>query len=602
MYKYLGRPCRNFNILAKTVMIDPLDGREKLVLSNFVAGGTGSLILIDTESHAYEVLPLPGDEGAWGLVNWFDQKLVVGTCPNHAYLHCLDLVTREWAPPLSDPDEKYFWDMTLGSDGYVYGGSWPGCSLLRYDPRTHELLNQGRVSENLDNHYSRPVYGGLPGTIFVAGGFSESFLKAYDMEKEEFHAIDAPGFTVREANSSFICLEKGTEQIWYDAVTFQRIPDLDPQYLSVKAITLPNGQDCSIIALANGRYAGVRGQDYFILEQLSDVPILQRIPSDPSPTRIFTLLVDAKNQVWGSSGFGQTIFRYDPVSDEAWNSATVCNAGGEVYGMVALGEQLYLSAYVGGDHIIYRPEQPWDQLNNRNPKMLQAASPDYIRPEGRSVLGPDGGIWTGWSAKYGQYGGALSRMDPDTEHVHIWREPLNNGQQVCGVAADNRYVYLKTNGGASGLPIRQAACGFGVWQPGVGLVHQVAFPEEEQMGHAIAVGDSYVFIQAGSSLHLFDPNTMQVAKRIATAEPCSWLLQAGEGTMLAFVGHEAIWFDERTTQVVRKEGLPGPVRAAARASNGDIYFAVGDVLYRFKSTNAIGRDISVDSIIAQETV
>ncbi|NQX60147.1 hypothetical protein [Paenibacillus qinlingensis] len=583
--------------MAKTVMIDPLDGREKLVLSNFVAGGTGSLILVDTKSHAYEVIPLPGDEGAWGLVNWFDQKLIVGTCPNHAYLHCLDLQTREWAPPLSDPDEKYFWDLTLGSDGNVYGGSWPGCRLLRYDPITHELHNLGRVSDNPANHYSRPVYGGLPGTIFVAGGFSESFLMAYDMQKGEFQSVDAPGYTVREANSSFICLEKGTERLWYDAASFQRIPDLDPACLRINEITLPNGQSCSVIALANGRYAGVRGQDYFILEGLSDVPELQRIPSDPTPTRIFTLMTDANGQVWGSSGFGQTIFRYDSVRDEAWNSATVCNAGGEVYGMVTVGERLYLSAYVGGDHLIYNPEQPWDQLNNRNPRMLTAASPAYIRPEGRSVLGPDGGVWTGWSAKYGQYGGAISRIDPDTQDVHIWPEPLNNGQQICGLAADDHYVYLTTNGGASGLPSREVACGFGVWKPGVGIVHQTAFVEDEQTGNAIAAGKLYVFIQAGTSLHLFDPNTMAFVQRIPTTEPCSWLLQGTEGTMIAFIGNEAVWFDEHSTQIVRKEQLPGRVRAAARASTGELYFAVGDTLYSFRNTNTIGRDASVDAII-----
>jgi hypothetical protein len=144
VYELLGRPCRNFNILASTVIIDPLDGREKLVLSNFAAGQTGNLIFVDTATGEGESIPLPGDAGAWGLVNWNNEKLVVGTCPQYAYLHCLDLSSRTWAEPLSDPGEKYFWKMTLGSDGNVYGGTWPGCSLLRYDPVTHTLENMGR--------------------------------------------------------------------------------------------------------------------------------------------------------------------------------------------------------------------------------------------------------------------------------------------------------------------------------------------------------------------------------------------------------------------------------------------------------------------------
>ena len=34
----LGQPCRNFQILGIGSFIDPVDGREKVVLSNFAAG------------------------------------------------------------------------------------------------------------------------------------------------------------------------------------------------------------------------------------------------------------------------------------------------------------------------------------------------------------------------------------------------------------------------------------------------------------------------------------------------------------------------------------------------------------------------------------
>ncbi|MBI92327.1 MAG: hypothetical protein CME05_03830 [Gemmatimonadaceae bacterium] len=37
----LGQPCRNFQILGIGSFIDPVDGREKVVLSNFAAGATG---------------------------------------------------------------------------------------------------------------------------------------------------------------------------------------------------------------------------------------------------------------------------------------------------------------------------------------------------------------------------------------------------------------------------------------------------------------------------------------------------------------------------------------------------------------------------------
>ena len=60
----LGQPCRNFQILGIGSFIDPVDGREKVVLSNFAAGATGNLILIDPASGEGEDIPLPGDSGA----------------------------------------------------------------------------------------------------------------------------------------------------------------------------------------------------------------------------------------------------------------------------------------------------------------------------------------------------------------------------------------------------------------------------------------------------------------------------------------------------------------------------------------------------------
>ena len=93
-YQRIGDPCRNFNILGSTTLIDPVDGREKVVLSNFAAGGTGNLIFLDPDTGEGEAIPLPGDEGAWAVLNLDNETLLVGTCPRSGYLHRLDLASR----------------------------------------------------------------------------------------------------------------------------------------------------------------------------------------------------------------------------------------------------------------------------------------------------------------------------------------------------------------------------------------------------------------------------------------------------------------------------------------------------------------------------
>lgn len=583
VYELLGRPCRNFNILASTVVIDPLDGREKLVLSNFAAGQTGSLIFVDTATGEGESILLPGDSGAWGLVNWNNEKLVVGTCPQHAYLHCLDLSSRTWAEPLSDPGEKYFWKMTLGSDGNVYGGTWPGCSLLRYDPMTHTLENMGRASDNPKNQYSRPVDGSLPGYLLLAGGYDEPFLKAFHIDSRTFRDFGTPGFVVREVTDEFICTAKDGRLEFYDPRTFERLPD-DGLGEKLKTIetTLRNGKRHRAIELANGRFAGVRGQDIYLIDSLDETPELMRIPVEAPATGIHTLVSDEQGRLWGSCGFGQTIFRLN-VDGSEWNSSSVCDAGGEVYGMVFQGGKLFMSSYVGGDHIVYDPSKPWDQLNHVNPKTLRSVSPDFVRPEGRSVLGPDGGIWTGWSANYGTYGGALSRIDPKTLEVECWKSPIQNEQQVSGVAADSRYVYFTTNGGASGLPYKDVPCYFGVWEPGKGLVFEHRFELGERTGKAIVAFDTKVFVRAGAHIRIFDPSELRFVDSIPTGADCSWMVQVDSRTLAAFCGRKLLLIDSGNSAVLGEIGLPGHVGAAAATPAGDLAFAVEEAVYRVTS-------------------
>lgn len=101
---------------------------------------------------------------------------------------------------------------------------------------------------------------------------------------------------------------------------------------------------------------------------------------------------------------------------------------------------LFLSAYSGGDHIVYDPSMPWDQMNNVNPKTLQSVGPDLIRPESKSIIGPDGNFWTGWAASYGVYGGGITRVNTTTYEVSVCHNPVP-GQMVAGMDADDRFIY-----------------------------------------------------------------------------------------------------------------------------------------------------------------
>ena len=576
----VGQPCRNFQILGIEKFTDPRDGREKVVLSNFAAGTTGSIIVVDPATGAGEPLDLPGDNGAWAVHNYRNQKLLVGTCGQYGYLHCLDLETRTWAEPLRDPGEAYIWNLCVGSDGLIYGGTYPGCVLLRYDPERHILENLGRVSDNPGNLYSRMVYGGIPGHILISCGSAESHLALWSMEIGTARRFGRPGAAVREVGDDFICTQTGDERDFYDIHTFEKIDaDLSDRLTPSDRVDRYPGTSASI-RLADGSGLAVRGQEYYIDPGGADSPPLQPIPAPRPATHILTLIADERGRLWGSAGFGQTLFRYDPDTGESWNSQVVCDKGGEVYGMACVDGRLFLACYSGGDHVVYDPEQPWSQLDNANPQTLEPVGSGLIRPAAKSVIGPDENVWSGWMAQYGVYGGGLSRVDVDPLEVTRWYDPVPE-QTLVGLAADEQYLYFTTGGGANGLSHKVEPFHFAVWSPAGEIVWKRKFEEGSTPG-LVAATAGRVLVIVDSRIEIFDPERLRFERVVELETPCHYLVTLRPERVAAFCGKQLWTIDPLSGGKQFLGELPGQVGTAAVTPQGQAYCAIGTELYRLE--------------------
>lgn len=575
-WKYLGQPCRNFNILASTVIQDPFDGKEKLVLSNFAASETGSLIFIDPDTNKGESFKLPVGAGAWGLVNWHNEKLIIGTCTEQAYLHVFDLKTRTFAEPIRSEGETYFWQMATASDDKIYGGTYPGCTLTQYDPKTNEFKNLGRISKNSKNLYSRSVMTGTAGYVFIDYGYDETGVVFYDIKSQQFGKLGNAGDTLNETNAEFICLKNKGTLSFYSAKDLSPIEDRDG---TLKKKLSPLGR---LNRLSNGRLAGVRGQEYYVLEKLRALKAadLKRIPVEAPPTAIFNLTSDKNGLIWGACGFGLTIFNFDPRNGKYWNSPTMSNSGGEVYGMVFHDGKLFTSAYSGGEHSVFDPAQPWNSFDNVNPKMFASVKPKLIRPEGRSIMGPDGGIWTGWSAAYGVYGGGLSRVQPGTLEMQSWYDPIPH-QQIAGLTADEKYLYFTTNGGASGLSYNNDVnCHFVVWKPGTGIINDISFQKGEKTAFGVLAHSNLVALVVDTAIRIYDPVKESFIRTISLeGKGCSWLIPLDKNHIGAFAEKVLYRVNVHSGEKTMICDLPGAVSAAMINRKGKIYFSVKSGLY-----------------------
>jgi hypothetical protein len=574
----LGEPCRNYNILAVAALKDPLDGRSKVVLSSYVAEGTGCLVFVDPATGQGEQVALPADSGAWALLNDHDERLLVGTCASYGYLHSLDLRSRSFAAPLRAEGETYIWQLCVGSDGMVYGGTWPGCVLLRYDACTHQLTSLGKVSDVVGNCYSRYVHGQVPGKILIDCGWEECHISLYDIASGTFQRFGEVGEAVVGFGDNFLCTRVGETRRYYG------IPDLEPlcqdmaAFLPTQPVLPYKSEFGHHIRLADNTLFSVRGQSYYLVSPEVVEPALTPIPTQRPPTAILGLAASNDGCVWGSSAFGQTIFSYNPETGATWNSEVVCNSGGEVYGMAWINERLFMSTYSHGDHIVYDPDRKWDQVHNANPCTLESAWPRLVRPGARSVVGPDGAFYTGWWAQYGVYGGGVSRVDPLSLEVNIWYDLVPN-ESVVGLASNEANLYLVTTQRANGLPEHAEKGHFVVWQPQHGIIDQHAV-EGFVPDWGVSQTEQGAVIVIGNSLLRYDAAQRCLEKVFALPERFSYMLRLQNASILLFGQHSVFRFDARTNTLDDVGAIPGPLRSAVQAPNGTVYVANGSHLYQ----------------------
>lgn len=600
MIEHLGQPSRNFCIFSSLLLTDPHDGKEKLVLANYADGGCGEVILIDLVTNEAESILFPGkgDFGAWALWNWRNEFLVVGTCSQEGYILRLDLRTREWAEPLQDPGEKYIWQWTEGSDGKLYGCTYPGCALLQYDPVSHVLVNLGRASSNERNMYSRTISGGIPGKIVISVGFDQPHLTVWDIASETFTEIthiaelaNVPAIAILESNPGYVKLNAGGTEVFLDSRTFEPIGKPVNADRRVTELSPDGRRSYPVHRLESGEFIGVRGQEYFVMkEDGSDVRLFPIRTSAPA-TRIHALTTDDAGRVWGASALGQTIFRMNPemvaaIEASFWNSPSVCDGNGEVFGMLFVNGKLYMSSYSGGELVEYDPMQPWNQLEQINPRTVYRVGPRWIRPEAGGVIGPDGAMWVGWAARYGVYGGGISRLEwidgNAAGNGTTWDSPVE-GHKVSGMAADEQHLYFVTMSGGNGVKEKEGEpYYFFVWSPETGEVHRERCEKRFDGGlGAIAALPGSVWLQAGDMLRIFDTERMQFIADLDIGAPCTCLIADAERhRILAFCGDRLVSVCGHTRNAETVCGLPGPIHVAALAPEGHVYFAHNKDLYR----------------------
>lgn len=617
--EYLGAPCRAKNVLAGRVVTDRHSQREWLVLTNMNEKSHMELIFIDFHSNTGRVYRAPAGAGAWALEEVPGDRLIVGTYFDGQFM-VFDLKKMAFVKSVGFPGESYIWNLAMGRDGRIYGGTYGGGKLGAFDLRSYTVEDCGAPAP--PNMYLRYVSATPDGRILCSFGMEKPTTLLYDPATKQFSPVPPQLQGVSMAvtwNGYFLAgnrafqgealeevkpipfptppVEKGgwgvdtymtTQDTLYlrQGYALYRFKKGDSALTLVADIDLRGGRP--LAGTREGWLVGVRGQDYFVLKPGDKELRLRPIPVESEPRPTHFLEADDRGRVWGGPTFGQTLFWLDPRTKKAVNTSTICDAGGEVYDVTFHKGNVYAAAYAGGDIVKYNPDEPWDQWNNKNPKTIASVGKNgYIRPTGGIITGPDGKLYSGWMAKYGTYGGAVAITDPETGQTELIENPLGE-QAVVGLAVDERFAYIGTSLGANGLPNKTGeAPRFGILDL---KTRQVVFTQEFA-GHAHVGGIVYdaqtrrVTVVVGGRLRLFDTERRAFVELPQDGLPGvngGAIQGRGDGKVYYASGKTVVELDMATGKATRVGEAPNSITHIAVGGDGTVYAACGADVYRYR--------------------
>lgn len=614
----LGQPCRARQVLAGRVVVDRENGRELLVLTNMNETTGMELVFVDFEENTARVVHAPAGSGSWALNEVPGDRLVVGTYYDGMFM-VFDLRTMSFIKTAQFPGESYIWNLTMGKDGRIYGGTYGNGKLGALDLSTYAVEDCGAPVP--PNMYLRLVSALPDGRILCSFGMEQPTTRIYDPATKVFSEVPetlkgvtmgvtwhgyflagnavfqgpncervAPPFPVPAGGWS-VNAYATTERLLVlsEGSTIYEFAEGQKELTRVCAIDLRGG---TVYAPAkDGRLLGVRGQDYFVLKPGDETLELKRIPGESDARPALFLRVDPSGVVWGGPHFGQTLFSLNPKTGEAANTGAVCDGGGEVYDVAFLGGKVYAAAYAGGDIVEYDPSRPWDQWHLTNPRpVVQVNKYGYIRPTGGILTGPDKKLYSGWMAQYGKYGGAVAITDPATGATEVIENPLGE-LAVSGLALDGGLIYVGTCLSANGLPKKENdVAGFGAIDPvSKAAVFKETFEKAESVSHLACVkGRRAIVMAVDGAVRVYDvENKKMLPAADLPAVTSRSILAKDDGTLV--YGHQ-----KSLIQVNFAKGLEQPEAAAiaeipaqadaiALGNEGEIYVACGGDVYRIGS-------------------
>lgn len=573
-------------VLARIVGTGPELGSERIYLSYIYQAHQNrrlEIVSVDPSSGNYEVFPGPveGEEGAWGMIAGPDGNIYVGTLPA-GHIFQLNPQKKTFVD-LGRPSqtEEYIWEFALGKDGTIHGCTYPSSKLVSYNPYANKMSDLGRCDET--ELYGRRIASDMDGIIYMGIGSAKMNIVSYDPATGKKKSI----LPDKYRTSGFAVVHRGVDGKAYGQSGKQHFLLTSDTCIEIPASQFPG---TAPLALKDGRTVQVTDNQLVLTNPKTNEVTAYPYTYPGSDVRIFRIQLGPDGNIYGSTILPLHFFKCDPKEKKV-SYVGMTRSGAEVYSMQTYGSNLYMASYTQAEVRIYDPKKPWVDSLKRD-----SGNPLYLGPLGDSqdrpvamILGRNDKIYIGSIPTYGELGGALTELDPETNTWQNYRQVVKN-QSIWSLAmtADGLVCGATSIFGGGGSHPTEREGHIFLWDPkSKSVVYDgVPVPGAKTVA-AIAASESGIIVGATSDsnmIFLFDPQKRLITKTIPLDfSKVVWnCMGAGPRGLVYGVTEQGVVFsvDPHSSEITQLAKYPYEISAGLVIDGGYIYFGSGSHVIR----------------------
>ncbi len=445
-------------------------------------------------------------------------------------------------------NETTLYDLNVGEDGAIYGGTYPGGKVFRYHPQ-EGFSNLGSIAtgrnyvRSLVYHKgSHKIYAGM-GTgaqlieFDIATGTKRNILPESYGDQEFLYQLtlvegieggDRLFMTLQNANVTLIYnLETGTfsseiKSVWVQGMIKSSVDNTvyytrgANNLYAFDNLATDNFEQRQVTGISgNARAAKIFGNVLYVFSntgQLLRYDLIRKVASTnnvdiPGQPRQLNVVHEGPNgSVWTSGyQYGANAF-YDVVTKK-----TTAFTGLNQTESAALydTDYIYFGTYTQARMYKYNNRLPW--LMGSNPKLI-ATVPGQDRPFGAIAVPHMGKVFFGTVPNYGANGGVLVEFDVKSNDKVSYHTVIDD-QSIISLAEQDGKLFGGSSiwGGLGSVPVATEAKLF-VWDIASGIkVHEVVpVPGAKFISCLINGYDGYIWGIAQGHLFKIDPEDYSV--------------------------------------------------------------------------------------------